>query len=233
MTGPLIGITVSVHEVESGLEYTSSWHYSRAVAEAGGVPVLLPEEPDLAEAYAQRCDGFVLSGGDDPRMEPFGVPTHPQATVIHPRRQAFDLALLAALERQPPKPTLGICLGMQLMTLVHGGTLHQHLPEVCPDAPRHRRQEHEVTLEGRAGLLAKLAGALQGRPVVWSNHHQAAATAGRLLVTARGPGAVIEAVEDPSRPFYLGVQWHPERGNDSPLNQGLLASLVRACRPAT
>jgi putative glutamine amidotransferase len=234
MTHPLIGITTDSREEAAGLMYFARFHYSEAVAAAGGVPVLLPHEPQLAATYVERCDGLLLSGGDDPRMEPFGEPTHPQATPMHERRQAFELAMLEALADRVDKPVLGVCLGMQMMALAAGGSLHQHLPDICPQAAAHRRQEHEIVLTARDSLLCRLAGCeSRSSRAVYSNHHQAVSSGGSLRVTAWGPGEVIEAIEDPARRFYLGVQWHPERGDDGPLSRGLVASLVRAAHRAT
>ncbi len=210
MTPPLIGITADLADGR----FRSSPEYAAAVESAGGWPVILPCNPESIDAILERCDGIVLSGGDDPAMEPWGVPTHPRATPIHPARQAFEVGLLRALDARPDLPALGICLGMQLMGLVRGARLEQHLPDVLDTADVHwGRRLHPVD------------GAL-GAGDVHSNHRQALTDPGELEVAARAPDGVIEAVLDPRRPFHVGVQWHPERTADPRLGRGLFEMLV-------
>lgn len=212
MTRPLIGITTDV----DGDRYRVATAYAESVIAAGGTPVLLPCEPDLAGAYVQRCDGLVLSGGDDPIMERWGQPTHPQARKVNPRRQAFELSLLAAADEARACPVLGICLGMQLMGLHRGGVLDQHLPDTLATADMHwPRNTHEIHGELGAG-------------VVHSHHHQALRDPGGLHVVATAADGVIEAVRDNARPFYVGVQWHPERTEGELLGAGLFREFVSA-----
>jgi putative glutamine amidotransferase len=210
-TGPLIGITADADAERFFLRRP----YVDAVARAGGVPVVLvPSSAGLAAA--RRCDGLILSGGDDPDMAAFGRPTHPRATPIAADRQRFELDLLAWLESEPDRPVLGICLGMQLMALTAGGELEQHLPDVWPTAAEHwGHRPHPV-----AGRL--------GEGIVSSHHRQAVTDPGRLEVAAVAPDGLIEAVRDPSRRFHLGVQWHPERTPDHALGAAILEQLVAA-----
>jgi putative glutamine amidotransferase len=215
MDRPVIGITADAtperHQVARA--------YTRAVAACGGVPVLLPAEPDCIEDHIRVCHGFVLTGGDDPAMEAWGEPTHPKARPIDPQRQRFEVGLLAALARRRPDcPVLGVCLGMQLMALCDGGALDQHLPDTLPTAASHwGHAEHLVSGPAGEGL-------------VHSHHRQAVRDAGALQVTARSPDGVIEAVRSGERHHYVGVQWHPERTSDARLGLGLFAGLVRAAR---
>lgn len=221
---PGIGLTVD-SAGDGVLKYEQKVNYSHAVAAAGGLPLLLPQEPALVDDYVRLCDGFVLTGGNDLAMEDFGQVTHPQAQRISPSRQAFEVALIRALDLAPTKPVLGVCMGMQLMAMHAGGRLHQHLPDVLgPLAEAHRgRRRHRVVFEQTEGVLP--AGDFE----ITSSHHQAVADPGRLRVVARGHDGVIEAIDDPDRPFYLGVQWHPERGEgDDPLNRGLFRLLTAA-----
>ena len=219
MEAPLIGITTDRAEDRDGCAAA----YARHVARAGATPVLLPAVPARAAAFARRCDGFVLTGGDDPRMEAFGRTTVPEARITDPERQRAETRLLAATGA---KPVLGICLGMQWMGLLAGGDLEQHLPDADGRGPRHRgRSRHFVTVapagRDRYGLVS-------GH--VCSAHHQAITDPGRLRVIARADDGVIEAIDDPSLPFYLGVQWHPERTGTGGCGAGLFLSLVRAAR---
>lgn len=228
---PIIGITVDNREntAASGV-YECAIAYSAAVVRAGGVPLLLPHEVELVEHYLRVCDGFLLTGGVDPQMEAFGVATHPKARPMDARRQAFETALLCALQPAKEKAVLGVCLGMQLMTLHAGGKLNQHLPDTLPEAHVHQKNNrHRVVLRSDQSLFDPSA-AMQNTVV--SSHRQGMETSGRLSVIATAADGVIEAVQDPARPFYVGVQWHPERGGEGELNQALVNQLVSACQRA-
>jgi putative glutamine amidotransferase len=208
---PVVGITCDVTDEMLDVRRM----YGRAVLRAGGVPVYLDPSVSLIREYLRVCDGFVLTGGDDPSMESFGEPTHPSATPIHADRQSFEMALIAAADDQD-RAVLGVCLGMQLMGLHARGALEQFLPDVLPTAHEHwNRVMH--TIEGSLGT-----------GVVHSHHRQALRDAGTLDVVARAHDGVIEAVRDPARTWWVGVQWHPERTDDARLGQGLFDDLVRA-----
>jgi putative glutamine amidotransferase len=223
---PIIGITADVDGERSSVMLS----YADAVGGAGGLPMILPPQPDLAHAFVQRCDGIVLSGGDDPIMERWGIPTHPEARRVSEIRQEFELAVLAALDDQPQLPVLGICLGMQYMALHAGACLDQCLPESLPTHAMH------------AGKVMHVVDGELGRGSVLSNHRQAVVAssghaglaplhvADRLRVVATAPDGVIEAIRRDDRPFYVGVQWHPERTTDARLGRGLFHQLVEACR---
>jgi len=162
--------------------------------------------------------------------EPFGVPTHPRATRELAARQRHELAILRALDARPERPALGVCLGMQYMALAAGGRLDQHMPETTPTHASHMDNAlHQVVLE-IDGCPALGPGARTGQALgeVTSWHRQAVADAGSLRVVARAPDGVIEAIDDPARPFYLGVQWHPERSDDGTLGVGLYRRVVEA-----
>lgn len=220
---PIIGITCDLVEPDPTRppKADCSIAYARRIAEAGGTPLLLPPVPGLEREHAAICRGVVFTGGDDPRTEPFGAPTHPAAKPVHPIRQEYETALLEHLAGERPRtPVLGVCLGMQMMALHAGGRLNQHMPETLATAAGHRGV-HAV--EGRAGALSLPRG------MVWSNHHQAVDDPGRLRVAATSDDGVIEAVFGPGRPFYWGVQWHPERTDDPALGRGVFAALVAAC----
>jgi putative glutamine amidotransferase len=217
MHGPIIGITCDF----DGKNHSCGAHYAAAVTKAGGVPMLLPCIPGvgLAEHFAETCDGLLFTGGGDPIMEAWGEKTHEAAHTIHADRQAFELQLFELVQAQPEIPVLAVCLGMQLMGLHAGGTLEQHLPESNPDNANAHHGGHKHTIVGEIG-----AG------LVHSRHHQALTTPGRLDVVARSDDGLIEAIQDKSRPLYLGVQWHPERTEDAALGKRLIQQLVDAAR---
>lgn len=224
--GPIIVITPDIIEHNGRRRSAAARAYGAAVRAAGGVPVIAdPAEGEgligEIDGLIGMADGFVLSGGDDPATEPFGEPTHPAARRVDPARQAFETALLRRLrEVEPDRPVLGVCLGMQMMALVAGGRLDQHMPETTPTHALHWEAEHaiEVCVPGGVGVV--------GLGVVHSMHRQAVADPGGLRVIARASDGVIEAVDDPGRRFYVGVQWHPERSG----GDGVIAALVAASR---
>lgn len=229
---PLIAVTCdtrAAHERDRAdhWRYESHSTYADAIVVAGGVPVLLPFAGTCIERYVEMCDGFLLSGGDDPDTQPFGEAVHPEAKILHPARQRFEIELLAALSGSH-KPVLGVCLGMQWMALCAGGHLHQHLPDAPgiddATAAAHMASPHtiEITATDHPYLVPG---------VVHSRHHQAVANPGTLRIAARADDGVIEAIDDPTRNrFYLGVQWHPERTEDEALGLGLIRKFVDACK---
>ncbi|MEX0654706.1 MAG: gamma-glutamyl-gamma-aminobutyrate hydrolase family protein [Phycisphaeraceae bacterium] len=240
MARPRIGITVdNVDRTASSGQYCSAIAYSRAIAQAGGLPLLLPQDPALAREYVLLCDGLLLTGGDDPATEPFGEPTDPRARVVDPTRQAFELAVLDAVAARPEKAVLGVCLGMQMMALHAGGRLNQYLPDTLTpeNAEAHQGNRlHEVALEpDAANPLCDCVRDKPERHFVVSNHRQAVATPGALRVIGQARDGTIEAVADLGRPFYVGVQWHPERAGaeHAGLNGTLLQRFVAAAHSPT
>lgn len=236
MPPPRIGITVdSRHRTDTSGKYEAAIAYCRYVAEAGGLPLLLPHEVALADLYVNICEGLLLTGECAASTEPFGEPTHPEVRPTDPQQQAFELALLKELEAHPYKPVLGVGLGMQLMALHAGGKLHQYLPEALGEGPaaiHHGNREHGIIPTADDGIMHDLAQAA-GPSAVVSDHRQAVRSAGSLRVTARAAEGLIEAVEADSQSehtFYVGVQWHPERAEQGKFNRPLFARLVAVAR---
>jgi putative glutamine amidotransferase len=187
--------------------------YVEGVRLAGGRPLVLPADPLWAtqpDDVLDLLDGLVVIGGDDIAAERFGAEHHPASGPPHQRRDESEIGLLTrALERD--LPVLGICRGMQLLNVVRGGTLDQHLPDSIEITP-HRADDrtmgtHDVvTVPGT--LAARVAGA---RQTVRSHHHQGVARVGEgLIVSATAADGIVEAIEDPALRFCLGVLWHPD-----------------------
>ncbi len=238
---PLIGLTLD-HE-PGGAPADGQWsrlpyyalreNYCAAVGAAGGLPVALPHDAAQAPAYAERLDGLLVTGGGfdlDPALYGAGA-RHPSVS-LKTRRTAFEWAVTEAM-LAAGKPVFGICGGEQLLAVVLGGRLIQHIPDEVPGAlahvqanPRHE-PGHAVTL-APGTRLAALAGT--GELQVNSTHHQAVRDVGEgCVVAATAPDGVVEAIEAPGRPFCLGVQWHPEYGVSS-VDTRLFAAFVEAAR---
>jgi putative glutamine amidotransferase len=201
--------------------------YVQAVSGSGGQPVLIPPE-DSSPAVLSVLDGLVLAGGADVDPAQYGARPHPETNGLRPGRDAGELALLrAALDSG--LPVLGVCRGMQLMAVAAGGQLIQHMPdEVGHDA--HRPTPGEYGAHGaRFAAGSQIAAVLGTSLTVNSYHHQGVADPGWLTVTGWADDGTIESLEDPSRPFAVGVQWHPEATED----HRLFAALVDAGRGAT
>lgn len=224
---PRILVNCSLNDHEAATRSLVS--YCDPIHAAGGLPLIAPAFTDAA-SVAEALDivvGVLLIGGPDYHPEAYGGHEQPPEQLMHRRRHDADL-LLARETRRRRLPVLGICGGHQLLVISGGGALVQDIPSEWPGAIRHAdcAGDHEVRVEPGSRLHA-LAGPTL---MVNSYHHQAAqpGRCGGLSVCARATDGVIEAVEDPSHPFCIGVQWHPERLSGTPASQALFSGLVRA-----
>ena len=223
---PIIGITTYVEPASWGVwrELTATLvphAYVEMVTLAGGRAVLLPPD-DLDADVVSLLDGLVLAGGADLAPAAYGQEPHSQ-TAAHPDRDRGELLLIRAA-LLADLPLLGVCRGMQLLTVVSGGRLHQHLPEVLG----HEKHRPAPGVFGNQRAVftpgSRIAGILGDETTINCYHHQGVVDAGTLTVTGRTDDGLAEAVEDPSRRFALGVQWHPEMIRDT----GLFRALVSA-----
>ncbi|MET8943684.1 gamma-glutamyl-gamma-aminobutyrate hydrolase family protein [Streptomyces sp. NPDC004542] len=225
MTGrPLIGVSTyletgarwGVWELEAALLPVG---YPRLVQRAGGLAVMLPpDDPEHAAATVARLDGLVVAGGPDVDPARYGAERSPRTGPPAPERDAWELALIdAALAARIP--LLGICRGMQLLNVALGGTLVQHLDghaEVVGVFGGHPVKPVPGTLYGEV---------VPEETTVPTYHHQAVDRLGEGLVpSAYAADGTVEAVELPSPGWVLGVQWHPEMGEDV----RVVRALVRA-----
>ena len=203
--------------------------YVDPVNRAGAMALLLAPDPALTDDPSEaldHLDGLMLAGGADIDPGAYGAEREPETIGTVPERDAFEIALVrAAIARD--LPLLGICRGMQIMNIACGGTLHQHLPELLGHE-HHRRvlgsfdgTDHDVLLVA-GSLAARAAG--EERHATKSHHHQGVDRIGEgLKVTGWSDlDGLVEAIEEPARPFALGVQWHPEADERS----RLIAALV-------
>jgi putative glutamine amidotransferase len=228
---PIVGITSYTEEVAWGDWVEASavvpLAYVRSVERAGGRPLLVPPSEDGLEETLDVLDGLVLSGGSDVHPELYDAEPHPETTDVREERDRAELALLtAALERD--LPVLAVCRGSQVLNVARGGDLVQHLPDVLGhEGHKHTPGEfsdHDVTPEPgtRVGQL------LGERAPVKSHHHQGFGRIGEgLREAAWAEDGTLEALEDPSKRFAVGVLWHPEEGEDMALFEALVEEAAR------
>lgn len=206
--------------------------YVRALESAGARVLLVPPSEEGIEETLDALDGVLFSGGSDLDPATYGDEPHPETNGLRPERDRGELALLrAALERD--MPLLAVCRGSQVLNVARGGDLVQHLPDVVGNE-RHKHTpgafaDHDVELlEG-----TRVASLLGERAAVKSHHHQGFGRLGEGLVeAAHADDGTLEALEDPSKRFTVGVLWHPEEGADAALFVGLVEAAVeyRAAR---
>jgi putative glutamine amidotransferase len=214
---PIIGITLDSEPAGGWSKYP--WYalrenYCGIVARHGGLPIALPHEPELAERYLDTMQGLIITGGNfDVPPEMYGEATTSEKVTTKPRRSQFEWAITQGAVKRG-MPILGICGGQQLLNVILGGTLIQHIPDsiqnpLAHEQPNPRHEPgHEVAIVHNT-LLSSIIG--KPRIAVNSAHHQAVGKpAPGAVVNARAEDGVIEGIEYPSHPFCLGVQWHPE-----------------------
>lgn len=232
---PIIGFTLDYEE--SGGYSKLPWYairenYMSAVSAQGAAPVALPHEPSLVSQYLELIDGLVITGGAfDVPPEYYGESTTHKTVTTKERRTLFEHAITqAALAAK--KPILGICGGEQLLNVILGGTLIQHIPDSIKNALAHEqpnpRTEPGHTVRIKEGtLLHRITGATE--IPVNSAHHQAVATVGPgVVINAVAPDGIIEGIEYTEHPFCLGVEWHPEY-HISAADTKIFESFVVAC----
>lgn len=214
-----------------GIASLSSENYVRAVREAGGIPVVLPNTDGSVERvgdYLDLLDGLLMPGGADIPPSEYGEEPHETVKILDDSRYQFEKALSRAWIRESKKPMLGICLGSQWINVSSGGSLVQDIPSAF--GVNHRDVLHPVTLE-QGSKLAEILG--ESELVVNSLHHQAVKDLGEgLRIVARSADGIVEATEstDPNR-FLIGIQWHPEKlvATDE-VQARLLKAFVEAAR---
>ena len=217
MNLPAIGITLDSEDPGGYSKfpwYAVRENYGSAVAAAGGLPVMLPHETDHIDRYLDLVSGVVVTGGAfdvDPAL--FGAKSKHPSVIVKAHRTNFEWAITeGALSRNIP--ILGICGGQQLLNVVLGGTLIQHIPDEIENSLAHEQPNprdqagHDVQVMKNT-LLHRISGNTDLS--VNSAHHQAVKdVANNVIVNAVAPDGVIEGIESEDYAFCLGVQWHPE-----------------------
>ena len=232
---PLIGITT--YGQDDNGKFPLPRGYVDSVRRARGIPLLVtPGETNIG-SLMDRLDALILAGGGDIDPAHYGGRSHRTIYMTDGERDRteFDLAS-AAIERN--MPTLAICRGIQVVNVVRGGTLHEHLPDVVGTDTQHRvppptpeelasPTEHAIRVEPNS-RLAQVLSATEFVAASW--HHQAVRNVGSgLTVAARAPDGTVETLEMPDHPWLFAVQWHPELTTATdPLQQSLFDQLVMA-----
>lgn len=233
---PKIGITLDYEEAPTYSKkpwYALRANYCSAVADLGALPLPLPHEVDKVEQYLELIDGLIITGGAfDVSPELYGQSEKHDTVVTKDRRTKFEFAMTkGAIERK--MPILGICGGEQLLNVVLGGTLIQHIPDSINNALEHEQKNprdepgHIINIASGT-LLEKIVGKREMN--VNTAHHQAVMKAASgIIVNATAPDGVIEGIELQSHPFCLGVQWHPEYHVDAG-DKKIFEAFVDACK---
>jgi gamma-glutamyl-gamma-aminobutyrate hydrolase PuuD len=239
MSRPIIGITGELEAARWGNwireAVLSPVSYVRAVERAGGAPVVLPPvPPDSVPSLVDGMDGLLFTGGRDIDPALYDEPRHDETDPPNHRRDRFELALMrAAIDAD--LPFLATCRGLHLLNVARGGTLIQHLPEKLghdghqPDRVKLTPHQLQLSVESRLGRL------LGGTVSPPSGHHQGLNRVGNGLLEV-GWGAqdqLVEAVELTGHRFGIGVQWHPEEGDDLRLIGALVVEAAGAHRKRT
>lgn len=236
---PVIGVTAYVEPVSRG-DWSGQhsavvpYDYVAAIERAGAVAVVLPPRPDADDALVRgllaRLDAVVISGGADVEPTRYAALPHPSVQDPRPDRDHFELSV-ARVTAELGIPLLGICRGMQVMAVAAGGSLEQHLPDRVGHTAHSPTlgvyaSHHVSVLEGTR--LAELLGTEELD--VPTYHHQAVVEHPGYVVSAVHEDGTVEAMEDPSLPFRLAVQWHPEAGTDGRLFDALVAAALDHAR---
>lgn len=238
MRPPIIGITLDYEEGSPSGYSRMPWYalrenYCSAVSRLGAIPMPLPHEVELVKHYLGLIDGLMITGGAfDVSPTLYGDASMHEKTTLKERRTQFEWAITKGCV-EANKPILGICGGEQLLNVILGGTLIQHIPDAIENALEHEQKNprtepgHDVSI--RQGTLLH---SILGKDVVSVNtaHHQAVGKpAPNTIVNATTSDGVIEGIELPSHRFCLGVQWHPEYHVDASDGK-IFEAFVNACR---
>jgi putative glutamine amidotransferase len=229
---PIVGITV-YGPVGAMRTYGLPRSYVDAVVQAGGAPVLLPSTEAIPRETFDVLDALVLAGGGDIDPSHYGTDRPDAVSGVALERDRFELELARRALEARSLPVLGICRGMQLLNVLCGGDLEQHLPDRS-EALAHRGVEgkpcfHDVRMTG-GGVFEEIYGALEFP--VNSRHHQGVRRIGAgLEVAGHAPDGLVEALVFPDHPFAVAVQWHPEaQVADDPIQRRLFRALVERAK---
>jgi putative glutamine amidotransferase len=235
MSIPLVGVTASrIHNSKGFPTMMVMEAYTRAVAEAGAIPLIIPLgiSSESLQTIVDRLDGILFTGGGDVRPQVYGSQDHPLVSEIDDDRDRVELDLFRLLN-STGKPFLGICRGIQLINIALGGTIYEDILDQHPGALKHDCSHYarnylahpvEITEDSQ---LRRILGTSQVE--VNSLHHQGLRQlAPGAKATAWSPDGIVEAIEVPGYSFGLAVQWHPEWLQEHPSMRDLFRTFVQA-----
>jgi putative glutamine amidotransferase len=221
--------------------------YKQSILHVGGEVRIVDSTMSVEDAL-EGLDGLMLTGGDDVAPSRYGESAHATIVEAEPGRDEFELGIVAAA-RARQLPIFAICRGIQVLNVACGGTLVQDIPSQVRGALPHSLKvppnepyslAHEVWLDKDTVLSKLMCERLSDADAcdVNSRHHQAVKDVARgFKVSATAPDGVIEAIEDPSAPFCLGVQWHPENfwrtGEFRPLFEAFVEAAQKSSNPSS
>jgi putative glutamine amidotransferase len=220
--------------------------YEESIRRAGAEPWVLDRATDRPADVLATADGILLVGGGDVDPTLYGEAPDPTFSAPEAGRDAYEVELVRrAIDAD--MPVLAICRGVQLLNVARGGTLVQDIPSQIPEALKHKLEvpphdafelAHEIWIEPGSRLETTMRERLERSDAceVNSRHHQALKTLGEgFVTTATAPDGIIEAVENPTRRFCVGVQWHPENfyrtGEFRPLFEAFIAATKKKTAP--
>ncbi len=228
---PRIGIGMNYRMTEEGAECAYlDHHYFDVLASLGAmpIPVIPTEDVILLDAIIKELDGVLFTGGLDIDPSLWDQDLHEETRLLHPRRQRFDLLLYEQVQKHR-LPVMGICLGIQIINVAHGGSLHQYLPDVndqIDHGDEEHTTQHTVTLEPKSQIHDWLG---IEEITVPSCHQQGIDRLGKQLVAVgRSEDGLVEVIERPKYPFLLAVQWHIERDMIQPLSRTIFEKFLNA-----
>lgn len=235
MKRPIIGITLDYEDDQKYSTfpyYALRANYINAVIEHGGHPILLPFEIDSISTYVDIIDGLIITGGNfDISPTLYGEESFHETTTLKESRTKFEWGItLKAIQKQ--LPILGICGGMQLVNVIFGGNLIQHIPDTIDDHIEHEAKpydatSHSISIKENSKLYALSDHKNSNR--VNSSHHQAVGKVGNnMKISATASDGVIEAIESSDESYMIGVQWHPEYQLTN-LDKNLFKNFIENC----
>lgn len=235
-TRPVIGVNLDLTPAKKNQtsHMLAALGYADAITHAGGLPIFMPpfNKDKEIDAFLDRVDGFLLSGGLDLDPRKLGQPMHTSVNLLNPRREDSDRLLVRQIIARQ-MPVLGVGLGMQQLNVATGGTLFTHLPEDMPRSMPHYDRastdpHRHLVLVQPDTRLEEIYGV--NEIFVTSNHHQAVRQVGDLFrICAKAPDGVIEAIETHDASWFaMGVQWHPEAESASALELQLFECFLQA-----
>ena len=226
-----IGLSMNYHFSTDNIERAYLDHtYFDALADYDVLlrPILPVNSEDKLNKYLDTISGIIFTGGMDLDTRIWDIPLHPKAELVHKRRLEFEIRMLQEILKRKI-PLLGICLGMQMINMVLGGEMCQHLPEMKAAVDHGydgKKTRHIVSLHPDSMLREWLN--VDSLETV-SAHHQGITRAGKgLLAAAITEDGIIEAVEMPGHPFLLAVQWHPEKTMEEPVNRMIMDNFIES-----